>query len=70
MRIISLNDKLPQDSTLLQMLSETRQYFSDYPNHSWIEYNISTSTLRNAEHKQGIPYAFGSLRTVKDKEVL
>ena len=70
MRIISLNDKLPSDSILLQMLSEAKQYFLDYPEHSWIEFNISESTLRNAEHKQGIPYNFGSLRTVKDKEVL
>lgn len=69
MRIISLNDKLPSDSILLQMLSEARQYFSDYPNHSWIEFNISTSTLRNAEHPQGIPYSFGELRTIKDSDL-
>lgn len=69
MRIISLNDKLPQDSVLFQMLSEARQYFSDYPEHSWIEYNISTSTLRNAENKNGIPYNFGELRTIKDADL-
>ena len=70
MRIISKKDLLPQDDILLQMLSETRQYFSDHPNHSWIEFHISDSIVRNAEHKDGIPYSFGSLRTIKDKEVI
>lgn len=65
MRIISDKDFLPSDQVLLQMLSESRQYFSDYPNHSWTEFNISTSTLRNAENKQGIPYDFGELRKIK-----
>lgn len=64
-RIISDKDLLPSDQVLLQMLSESRQYFSDYQNHSWIEYNISTSTLRNAENRQGIPYDFGTLRKIK-----
>ena len=66
MRITSLNDKLPSDQVLLQMLSDARKYFSDYPNHSWIEFNISESTIRNAEHKDGILCGFGSLRTIKD----
>lgn len=65
MRIISQIDKLPQDPTLLQMLSDAKDYFSNYPEHSWIEFNIDTSTLRNAEHKGGIYYDFGELRTIK-----
>lgn len=69
MRVISKNDKLPSDQILLQMLSDARQYFSDYPNHSWIEFNISESTLRNAEHKQGISYDYGTLRAIKDNEL-
>lgn len=69
MRIISENDKLPSDSILLQMLSEARTYFQTYPSHSWIEYNISTSTVRNAEHKNGIPYYFGILRRIKDEDL-
>ena len=68
-RIISSKDLLPSDSTLLQMLEEAKHYFSLYPQHSWIEFNIDTSTVRNAEHKDGIPYSFGSLRTIKDKDI-
>lgn len=69
MRIISSKDKLPSDTILLQMLSEARNYFSTYPNHSWIEFNIDTSTIRNAEYKGGIPYYFGSLRIIKESDL-
>ena len=69
MRIISSKDKLPSDQVLLEMLSDARQYFSLYPNHSWIEFNISTSTVRNAENPKGLPYSFGSLRTIKDSDL-
>ena len=69
MRIISSKDKLPSDEKLLQMLDYTRNYFSNYPNHSWIEFNIDTSTLRNAEHKDGIYYDYGKLHTIKEKDI-
>lgn len=65
MRIISTTDKLPFDTILLQMLEDAKYYFSQYPNHSWIEFDIDTSIVRNAENKDGIPYSFGSLRTIK-----
>ena len=65
MRIISLKDKLPSDEILLQMLSEAKQYFFDYPNHSWIEFNIDTSTVRNAEQKDGVFFDYGKLRKIK-----
>lgn len=64
MRIISSTDKLPSDEILLQMLSQARQYFSDYPNHSWIYFNIDTSTVHNAEHKEGVFFDFGELRKI------
>ena len=63
--IISKSDLLPSDSTLLQMLSEAKQYFSQYPEHSWFIYNIDKSMIFNAENKQGIHYDFGALRTIK-----
>lgn len=69
MRIISSNDKLPSNQVLLQMLVDARSYFAQYPNHSWIEFNIDTSTVRNAENPQGIPYSFGYLRTIKDSDL-
>ena len=64
MTIISSRDLLPSDPTLLQMLDEAKQYFNDYPEHSWIEYNIDTSTVRNAEHKYGVFFDFGELRKI------
>lgn len=69
MRIVSSKDLLPSDSTLLQMLEDTRNYFSNYPQHSWIEFSIDYSTLRNAENKDGVPYDFGSLRKIKDNDI-
>lgn len=69
MRIISSTDKLPSDQVLLEMLDYARNYFSLYPNHSWIEFSIDTSTVRNAEHKDGIPYSFGELRRIKDSDL-
>lgn len=64
-RIISVQDKLPSDEVLIQMLKLARQYFSDYPNHSWIEYNIDTSTVRHAEQKDGVFFDYGKLRKIK-----
>lgn len=65
MRIISTKDFLPFDDILLQMLSYAKEYFLQYPNHSWIEFNIDTFTVRNAEHKSGIFYDYGELRKIK-----
>lgn len=68
-RIISTKDLLPSDSTLLQMLEDARNYFSEYPDHSWIEFNIDTSTIHSAEYKDGVYYDYGELRTIKDKDL-
>ena len=65
MRIISQKDFLPSDEVLLQMLEHTRKYFSDYPEHSWMEWNIDSSSLRNAENKEGIFFDYGELRKIK-----
>lgn len=69
MRIISQTNKLPHDNILLQMLEFARNYFSVYPSHSWIEFNIDTSSVRNAENLNGFPYSFGILRTIKDSDL-
>ena len=66
MRIISTKDLLPSDQTLLQMLNYARNYFSQYPEHSWIEFNIDTSSIRNAEYKDGIFFNYGELRKIKN----
>lgn len=62
--ILSKKDFLPSDQILLQMLEAAKQYFSQFPNHSWIEYNIDTSSVRNAEHKDGVFFDFGELRKI------
>lgn len=69
MKIVSNNNKLPSDEILLQMLNDTKQYFSDYPNHSWIEFNIDTSTVRCSEHKDGVFFDYGELRTIKKTDL-
>ena len=66
MKIVSSTDKLPFDDVLLQLLSYTKEYFSQYPNHSWIEYNIDYSTVRNAEQIDGIFFDYGKLRKIKE----
>lgn len=68
-RIISRQDKLPSDEILLQMLEDAKQYFSDYPNHSWMNFDIDNGILRNAEHKDGIPYFYGQLRHIKKQQL-
>lgn len=68
MRIISRKDFLPSDTTLLQMLSDARNYFTT-TTHTWQTYDIDQSLLFNAENKQGIPYDFGALRTIKDSDL-
>ena len=68
MRIISLNDKLPSDAILFQMLSDARTYFAT-TSHTWMTYDIDKSLLFNAEHKDGTPYDFGVLRTIKESDL-
>lgn len=65
MHITSITDKLPSDTTLLQLLSYARQYFSEYPNHSWINFSIDTSQVFNAENKEGIFFNYGELHRLK-----
>lgn len=64
-RIISLTDKLPTEEILLQMLADAKQYFKDFPEHSWINFDIDNGIVRNAEHKEGVLYTFGQLRKIK-----
>lgn len=70
MRIISSKDLLPFDSILLQMLEHAKEYFSNYPNHSWIEFNIDASIVRNAEQKDGVFFNYGNLRKIKKSDIM
>ena len=67
-RIISRKDYLPSDTILLQMLQYARDFFTQNPDRSWISFDIDSSRVYNAYHKEsegGIPYDFGSLRKIK-----
>jgi hypothetical protein len=68
-RIKSKIDLLPSDQILLQMLFEARNYFFKYPNHSWIEYDIDNSIVRNSECKNGAQYNYGKLRRIKSSDL-
>ena len=63
-RLISSTDKLPSDEVLLQILEISKKYFSDFPEHSWINFDIDTSTVRNAEQKDGVFFDYGDLRRI------
>lgn len=62
--IISSKDFLPSDEILLKMLEQAKQYFN-ITKHTWVEYNIDTSLMRNAENKEGVFFDFGELRKIK-----
>ena len=68
-RIISSKDKYPSDEILLKMLEDAKQYFSDYPEHSWIYFDIDNENIRNAENKDGVPYFYGQLRHIKKQQL-
>lgn len=63
-RIISSKDYLPSDEILLQMLEQAKEYFNN-TTHTWVEYNIDTSLMRNAENKEGVFFDYGNLRKIK-----
>lgn len=63
-KIISSKDLLPSEEILLQMLEQAKEYFST-TKHTWYEYDIDTSTVRNAEHKDGVFFNYGELRKIK-----
>ena len=72
MRIISLNDKLPSDLILLQMLLMAKEYFNT-TSHTWINFDIDNSKMINAENKNsgGIYYDYGELHIINSiKEVV
>lgn len=65
--LVSNNDKLPSDEKLLEILSESKLFFKENPERSWIEWNITNQTVRNnkdAEHLAGVFFDFGELRKI------
>lgn len=68
-KIISSKDFLPNDLVLFRMLEYARKYFSNYSNHSWMEFNIDTSYVYCAEYRDGIYFDYGELRKIKDSDL-
>lgn len=62
--IISSQDYLPSDEILIQMFEEAKEYLKT-TTHTWVEYDIDKSIMRNAVNKDGIYYDFGILRKLK-----
>ena len=62
--IVSSKDYLPSDEILLKILEQSKEYFNT-TDHTWVEYNIDTSLMRNAENKEGVFFDFGELRKIK-----
>lgn len=67
MRIISRHDNIPSDTILLQMLSDAKQYFSDFKQHSWITFDIDEGIVKNAEYQRS--YFYGELRKIKKSDL-
>ncbi len=61
--IISSTDKLPSDRILLKMLSNAKEYFNTSL-HTWVEYYIDISIMRNAENMEGVFFDYGKLRRI------
>ena len=68
MEIVSSRDNLPSDEILLQMLEYTKNYFYEYSSRSWVQFNVDTSTVRNAEHGE-VFFNFGQLRRIKKSDL-
>ncbi|MCM1233963.1 MAG: endonuclease domain-containing protein [Ruminococcus flavefaciens] len=67
--IISTTDKLPSDKILLQMLFDAKEYFYT-STHTWIEYNIDTSIMRNANNIDGVFFNYGKLRIINKDSLI
>lgn len=67
-KIISRKDKMPQDDVLLNMLRYMKNYFREYPKHTWIDFDIDNSVVINAENKEynGDFYDYGKLYYLKN----
>lgn len=66
--LISHTDKLPSNKVLLDILEQSKQYFNE-TSHTWREWDIDNGVFRDAEHKDGEPYDFGTLRSIKKKDL-
>lgn len=64
-RIISYKDYLPQDNTILRMISEAKEYLNT--GRSWIEFDIDNSKVKCSQYEK--EYDFGELRKIKKSDI-
>lgn len=60
-RIISINDKLPLDEKILEMIEYAKEYLNT--GHSWIKFDINNNKVINSQGE--FDYDFGELRKIK-----
>ena len=60
-RIISIEDYLPQDEVILQMVQFAKEYLNE--GHSWITFDINNNIIECSQFK--IKCNFGKLRKIK-----
>lgn len=65
-RIISTRDKLPYDSSLIDLIKRAKKYIKS--GHSWFEIDIDNSKLRCSQYEKNIH--LGDLRRITDKDLL
>jgi len=65
-QIISLQDKLPLDIKILEMIEYAKKYIST--GHSWIKFDIDNSKIINSQGE--INYDFGDLRKIRPNKEL
>lgn len=63
-RIISIQDFLPSDKKLLEMIEFARHYIS--MGHSWIKFDIDNNKIINSQGE--FDYDYGELRKITDKD--
>jgi len=64
-RIISISDKLPLDTKIIEMIRFAKEYI--YSGHSWIKFDIDKSKITNSLGE--FDYDFGELRYIKEKDL-
>jgi len=64
-RIISINDYIPSDKIIIEMITYAKEYINS--GHSWIKFDIDNSKIINSQGQ--FDYDFGELRRISKKDL-
>lgn len=64
-RIISIKDRLPSDSTIISMIDYAKQYLNS--GHHWLKFDIDNSKVITSQFEKD--YDFGKLRKITKKDL-